>query len=56
MDVVAHLLPLVPENPVFAALEVAFDEIAEEAVKLHAGVIRARSGTRRGGSTSAVPK
>ena len=40
VDVVAHLLAFVAENLVFAAFEVAFHEVAEEAVEFHAGVVR----------------
>jgi hypothetical protein len=39
VDVVAHLLALVAEDPVLAALEVALDQVAEEAVELDAGVV-----------------
>ena len=39
MDVVADLLALVAEHLVFAALEVAFDQVAEKSVQLDAGVI-----------------
>ena len=42
VDVVAHLLALVAEDLVLAPLEVALDEVAEEAVELDAGVVRAR--------------
>ena len=41
VDVVAHLLAFVAENLVFAAFEIAFHEVAEEAVEFHAGVVRA---------------
>jgi len=41
VDVVAHLFAFVSENLVFTAFEVAFDEVAEESVELHAGVVRA---------------
>jgi hypothetical protein len=41
VDVVAHLLALVAENLVFAALEVALHEVAEEAVQLDAAVVGA---------------
>ena len=40
VDVVAHLLALVAEDPVLAPLEVAFDEVAQEPVELDAGVVR----------------
>ena len=41
MDVVAHLLALVAEDLVFAAFEVALHQVAEKAVQLDAGVVRA---------------
>ena len=41
VDVVAHLLAFVAENLVFAAFEIAFHEVAEEAVELDAGMVRA---------------
>ena len=41
VDVVAHLFALVAENLVFAALEVAFHEVAKKTVELDAGVVRA---------------
>ena len=41
MDVVAHLLALVAEDLVFAPFDVALHQVAEEAVQLDAGVIRA---------------
>ncbi len=41
VDVVADLFALIPEDFVFAAFEVAFDEIAQEAVQLDAGVVGA---------------
>lgn len=39
VDVVADLFPLVAEDAVFFPLEVALHKVAEEAVKLHAGVV-----------------
>ena len=45
VDVVAHLLAFVAENLVFAALEIAFHEVAEESVEFHAGVVRAGEAT-----------
>ncbi len=41
VDVIAHLLAFVAKNLVFAAFEVAFHEVAEEAVEFYAGVVRA---------------
>jgi hypothetical protein len=41
VDVVAHLLALVAEDLVLAALEIAFHEVAEEAVEFDAAVIGA---------------
>lgn len=40
MDVVANLLAFVTKNFVETAFDVAFDEVAQEAVQLHAAVIR----------------
>src|ERR1019366_7094973 len=40
MDVVPHLLALVAEHFVFAALDVALHQITEEPVQFHAGAIR----------------
>lgn len=40
VDVVAYLFPLVAEDAVFLALEVALHKVAEEAVELDAGVVR----------------
>ena len=42
VDVVAHLLALVAEEAVFPAFQVAFHQIAEEAMQFHTGVVRAR--------------
>ena len=42
MDVVANLLSLVAEDPILAAFQVAFDEVAEEPVELDAGMGRPR--------------
>ena len=42
MDVVPHLLALVAVNLVLLAFHVALDQVAEEAVQLHAGVVRPR--------------
>src|SRR4051812_19604555 len=39
MDVVAHLLALVTEYPVLPLFDVAFDQVAQEAMQLYAGVI-----------------
>ena len=39
MDVVAHLLAFVAVDLVFAAFHVALDQIAEEAVQFHAGMV-----------------
>ena len=39
VDVIADLFPLVAEDSVFFPLEVALHEVAEEAVKLDAGVV-----------------
>ena len=36
VDVVAHLLALVAEDFVFTSFEVAFDQVGQEAVQLHA--------------------
>ena len=41
MDIVAHLLALVAEYRVFAALHIALGEIAEEAMQLDPGMVRA---------------
>ena len=41
VDVIAHLLALVAEDLILAALHVAFDEVAQEAVELDAGVVGA---------------
>lgn len=41
VDVIADLLPLVAEDAVLFALEVAFNEVAEESVQLDAGVVGA---------------
>jgi hypothetical protein len=40
VDVVADLLAFVPVNLVLAALEVALDEVTEEAVQLDARMVR----------------
>src|ERR1035441_4962191 len=40
VDVVADLLPLVSQDLVFAALEVALDQVAQEPVELYARVVR----------------
>ena len=45
VDVVAHLLALVAVDLVFATFEIAFHEVAEEAVEFHAGVVRASEAT-----------
>ena len=45
MNVVANLLPLIAENLVRAALDIAFDQVAEESVKLDARVIRSGQAT-----------
>src|SRR5882762_1183736 len=42
MDVVAHLFALVTEHLVHTSLNVAFHQVAEEAVQLHAAVVRPR--------------
>ena len=41
VDVVTHLLAFVAVDLVFAAFEIAFHEVAKEAVEFHAGVVRA---------------
>lgn len=40
VDVVPHLLALVPEHPIGAAFQVALDQVAQEAVQLDAAVVR----------------
>ena len=50
VDVVADLFSLVAEDAVFAALEVAFHEVAEEAVELDARVIGAGEATAAEGA------
>src|ERR1017187_3754902 len=45
MDVVANLFALVSEDLVFTALDVALDQIAEEAMQLDAGMVRACQAT-----------
>ena len=53
VDVVAHLLALVAEDPVLAALEVALHQVAQKAVQLDAASDSGRSGSRRADSRSA---
>ena len=45
VNIVAHLLALVAEYLVFAAFEVALDQIAEETVEFDAGVVRTGEAT-----------
>src|SRR5688572_11785058 len=45
MDVVANLLALVAEHRVRLSFDVALNQVREEAVQLHAGMMRARQAT-----------
>lgn len=47
MQVVADLFPLVPENPVGSALQVALDQVAEKAVEFDAVMGKLVSDARR---------
>jgi hypothetical protein len=41
MDIVPDLFAFIPEDLVFPAFQVAFDEVTQEAMEFHAGVVRA---------------
>jgi hypothetical protein len=41
VDVVAHLLAFIPVDLVLATLEIAFDEVTQKTVQLHARMVRA---------------
>src|SRR5688572_31982241 len=58
MNVVADLFPFVTEDAVLAPLEIAFHQVAEEAVQLDAGVIRpgeATAAQAAGGHSEIAP-
>src|SRR4051812_1493928 len=42
MDVVAHLLALVAEHGIAAAIDMVLNQVAQKAMELHAAVVRAR--------------
>jgi hypothetical protein len=58
MDIVPDLFAFIPEDLVFPAFQVAFDEVTQEAMEFHAGMVRpgqASAAQTTGGDTEIPP-